>query len=88
VGGVLYLEGNDSLTNLDGLASLTTVGEGLSVVSNASLENLDGLGSLNTIFGGLTILSNADLCQSFVDNFVDNVSVTGTVSVSGNDENC
>jgi len=74
VGGDLLIYWNESLTNLDGLNHLTSVGGSLNVgisvgsetfpesyevyLGNPELTNLDGLSSLTSVDSGLYILSN------------------------------
>jgi hypothetical protein len=48
VGGGLYIEGNDVLTNLDGLQNLTTV-ENLHIIGNSFLTTLEGLHNLSSV---------------------------------------
>jgi hypothetical protein len=50
VGGDLWVEDNDSLSNLNGLSNITSVG-GLIIASNYSLTNLDGLSNLSSLEG-------------------------------------
>lgn len=59
-----------TLTNLNGLVNLTTVGDYLAIYFNAALTNLNGLANLTTVGNNLVISSNATLCQDEVDSFV------------------
>ncbi len=66
-GGVVVCEyegnGNNGLTNLNGLSGLTSVGAGLSIRRNAELTNLSGLSSLTSVGGYLFIYENALLAN-------------------------
>ena len=42
---------NTSITNLDGLSHLTSIGGKLSIYKNDALTNVDGLSSLTSIGG-------------------------------------
>lgn len=57
VEGYVSIRGED-IVNLNGLGSLTTVGNYLSIFDNPSLTTLSGLESLTTIYGGLSIEQN------------------------------
>ena len=61
VGGLLYMEWNTALPNLDGLSGLTSVGGVLYISWNAVLTNLDGLSALTSVGGYLYIKYNAAL---------------------------
>src|SRR5690606_37974820 len=52
---------NLSLTKLDGLNNLTSVGGFLLIESNPNLTNLDGLSNLTSVGGYLRISSNSNL---------------------------
>ena len=60
VGGNLYIDNNDSLTNLEGLNNLTSVG-GLYIRYNDSLTSLEGLNNLTSVGGSLYIVFNDSL---------------------------
>jgi hypothetical protein len=65
---------NDALEALEGLGSLTTIGDGVGISGNHALEHLEGL-SLRTIGGGLLLQGKfADL-----EPLSDLVSVGGGV---------
>ncbi len=66
-GGVL-IDGA-SITNLNGLAQLTSIGRGLHIWRNAALTSLSGLDNLTSIGGGLAIDRNDGLTSlSGLDN--------------------
>ena len=52
----LLISGTD-ITNLDGLANITSVGGDLDIQNNATLTNLDGLANLTSV-EGLSIYNN------------------------------
>src|SRR5690606_32012525 len=60
-GGNLDIYDNLSLTNLDGLNNLTSVGGFLLIESNPNLTNLDGLSNLTSVGGYLRINANSSL---------------------------
>ena len=56
--GDVYIQ-NTALTNVDGLATLTTVDGDLVIQNNGALTNVDGLATLTTVDGDLVIQNNA-----------------------------
>ena len=56
----MYIRNNANLTNVDGLAALTSVGVRLIIDNNAALTNVNGLTALTSV-GKLFIESNANL---------------------------
>jgi hypothetical protein len=60
VPGTLFVEGDD-ITDLDGLANLTSVLGSLSIFANPALTNLDGLANLTSVGEALNIQNNAAL---------------------------
>ena len=80
--GDLRIEGT-SLTNVDGLVSLTSVGRSFLIDSNAALTNLDGLAALTDIGGYLRIDSNAALAN--IDGLATLTDVGGDLSIYNND---
>ena len=74
----------DTLTDLDGLTALTTIGGDLKIWGNDSLNDISGLVSLTTVTGDFEIRSNDVLCRSAVEELVSRVSVGGSVSTSDN----
>jgi hypothetical protein len=72
-----------SITNLNGLSVLTSVGGGLYIGNNPSLTNLLGLDNLNTIGGVLWIYwNNAITSLMGLDNLN---SIGGTLGIDDND---
>ncbi len=59
--GYLNISNNTSLTSVEGLRALTSIGWFLAIESNASLASIEGLRNLTTIGAYLKISSNADL---------------------------
>ena len=57
----MFIYFNPSLTNLNGLANLTSVGGYLEINNNAFLANLNGLANLTSMGGFLSIRDNASL---------------------------
>ena len=88
VGGDLQIESfyhhtDATLTNLDGLSALTSVGGRLSISWNRALTNLDGLSALTSVGGDLSIDLNYALTN--LDGLGALTSVGGTLHVSDND---
>ena len=81
VDGELGIFTNDVLTDVSGLAGLTSAGE-LSFVTNPVLTNLDGLTSLTSV-GTLYLLSNPALAN--VDGLAALASVGDELYIGGND---
>ena len=75
--------GNGALTNLDGLANLTSVGGGLRISYNPALTNLDGLANITSVGGELSIESNAALTN--LDSLASLLTVGGELYISYND---
>src|SRR5690606_30451898 len=73
---------NSSLTNLDGLSNLTSVGGYLYISSNSSLTNLDGLSNLTSVGGFLFIYSNSNLTN--LDGLSNLTSVRRYLYISSN----
>src|SRR5690606_26599373 len=65
---------NPSLTNLDGVTNLQSVGDYLWIESNPSLTNLDGLISLQNIERFLIIRNNTNLAVCNVNAFCEYLS--------------
>jgi len=78
--GVL-VSGNQSLTTLPFLESLSNYRKGISIENNASLNSLDHLRFLARS-GSLTINNNASLTN--VDGLGSNIEVFGDLRISGN----
>ncbi|EDQ84081.1 uncharacterized protein MONBRDRAFT_30615 [Monosiga brevicollis MX1] len=77
------LQKNDALTNVNGLATLTSVGGYLYINSNDALANVDGLGSVASVGGHLHISGNAVLTN--VDGLGNITSVGGYLYINNND---
>ena len=78
-----------ALTDLDGLANLSSLGGYLSISSNDSLTHLDGLSSLTQVDGDVFINNNPLLCQSVVDALLASCTIIGLVQdITGNNSGC
>ena len=73
---------NTGITNLDGLASLTSVGGDLEIEFNHALTNLDGLASLTSVGGNLSIYNNDALTN--IDGLASLTSVGGDLEIEFN----
>ena len=80
--GRLTVEKNTDITNLDGLANLTSVGGGLFIDANSSLTSLNGLANLISVGGGLLIYSNGALTN--LDGLASLTSVEGFLQIYNN----
>ena len=80
--GRLTVEKNTDITNLDGLANLTSVGGGLFIDDNSSLTSLNGLANLISVGGGLLIYSNGALTN--LDGLASLTSVEGFLQIYNN----
>ena len=80
--GRLTVEKNTDITNLDGLANLTSVGGGLFIDYNSSLTSLNGLANLISVGGGLLIYSNGALTN--LDGLASLTSVEGFLQIYNN----
>ncbi len=61
VGGNIFINYCTSLTNIDGLSSITSVLGGLELSSNPLIVNVDGLNNINSLGGDLIFSSNDNL---------------------------
>jgi hypothetical protein len=59
--GGLGITLNESLTNIDGLSDLNTIGGGFSIQNNSALANVNGLHNVTIIKGNLLIRENCSL---------------------------
>lgn len=82
VTGSLDIEGNDALTDVDELSSLTTVGDRLAIFFNSALTDVDGLSSLTTVGGSLDISQNDALVN--VDGLSSLTAVIDYLRISTN----
>lgn len=64
----IRLTTNPSLTSLDGLGNLASVGGGLTILSNDNLASLSALGNLSAIGGSLTLSGDILTSLSGLDN--------------------
>ncbi|MFC1778074.1 proprotein convertase P-domain-containing protein, partial [Pseudomonadota bacterium] len=80
VNGYLNVQGNN-ISDLDGLANLTSVGGYLSIDSEP-LTNIDGLMSLTSIGGDLWVRTNLALTD--IDGLTNLSSVGGELMIAGN----
>ena len=58
--GDLFIDGTD-IVNLNGLSSITSIGDDLLITDNVALGNIDGLNNLTFVGGNLSISSNGNL---------------------------
>ena len=70
------------ITNLDGLANITSVGGTLNIEGNTDLTSIDGLANLVTVEGNLNIESNPALTN--IDGLANLASVEGDLRLHGN----
>jgi hypothetical protein len=82
VTGLLTIDGAE-IENVNGLSSLTSVGDGLRFLFATSLNNVDGLSSLSSINGYLFFTDSDSLTQ--VDGLTNLVTVGGGVHFAFND---
>ena len=80
VGGDLWISHNTSLTNLNGLASLTSVGS-LYIQQNPALTNLNGLATLTSL--ELLFIHNNDALTNF--NALATLTSVRDISIGNND---
>ena len=80
--GNLTVDASYSLTNLDGLANLTSVGGGLYIYDNSSLTNLNGLANLTSVEGFLYIRASYSLTN--LDGLASLTSVGGDLYIYDN----
>ena len=83
--GLIQILNNPALQSVDGLASLTTVGDQFRIASNAALEHLDGLQSLAEVGGEVVIRNNVGLRD--VAGLGGLMSM-GSLNISGNTTLC
>jgi len=77
------------LTQVDGLVSLTSVGERLGITNNTALVSVAGLANLSLLDGDLLIHDNPGLCQALVDAFIAACTIAGSVqNICCNDSAC
>ncbi len=80
-----YGAGNLSMTSLDGLDGLRTVGDDLDIVGNRVLADIDALDGLESVGGDLQVSDNVSLLTADANDLADgSPSVGGTVSIYGN----
>ena len=82
VRGHLIINSGPRITNLDGLANLSSVGGNLLIRTNAALTNLDGLANISSVGGYLSIGSNAALTN--LDGLANITSVGGYLRIERN----
>jgi len=80
-GGRLDIAHNDSLTTLEGLSALQTVGDYMDVECNRSLTSLEGLASLQSVADSLHIWENTVLTSLTMPSFA---TVHGTLAIHDN----
>ena len=82
VEGDVLVDGAE-ITNVDALASITSIGGLLGVTNNDALDNLDGLAGLTSVGGALIVAANPLLTD--LDGLTGLASVGGYVDVFGNE---
>ena len=83
----LLIENNEALTNIDGLASLTSIGGDLVIAENDALADVDGLGSLVSVGEDLEIgdgLDGNNTALTHLDGLAALTSVGGALFIGGN----
>ncbi|MCK6508005.1 hypothetical protein L6R53_32345, partial [Myxococcota bacterium] len=87
VDGDFSLYDSPLLTDLTGLAPLTSIGGDLWIIGNDSLTSLEGLHNIEWIGGDVEITDNPLLPQAEIDAFLASVGledIDGTVTVEDN----
>ncbi len=79
--GSVFIVGNDSLVNLDGLQTWSTIEHGITVSNNNALASLTGLENLLTSTQNLTIKSNRSLTSLAA---LDGLRSVAILEISGN----
>ncbi len=80
IGGDLFIEDTDKMTDLSGLSSLKTIGGEVGVFHNFGLLSIDGLESLTRVSGDLAIFANPEMLH--VDGLSSLTSVGGFLALS------
>ena len=78
----MYIEGNDALTNLNGLAKITSHEGSMSILHNTALTNIDGLANLTSLEGPLVILNNSALTN--LDGLANISTLKGDLDIYNN----
>jgi len=81
IDGSLRIYFASDVTNLDGLANLTTIGGDLTIQFNYALENIEGLSNLLSVGGGVNIAFNPLLEN--IDG-LSSVMMAGAIRLEGN----
>ena len=82
VSGSLEISNSTDITNLNGLANITSIRGYLNIDSNAALANLDGLANLTDV-GALSISNNTALAN--LDGLASLTSVGGDLQIEYNE---
>ena len=85
VGGIVQI-GETSLTSLDGLQQLATLGGDLAIHDNADLTDITALSALTSVPGNVSVTNNPLLCQTDVEAWLGGVTVAGYTTTAGNGE--
>jgi len=80
--GDLIISG--SITSLEGLSNLTSVGGDLRIIHNVTLTSLNGLSNITSLGGGMEISYNVSLTS--LDGLSNINNVSEYLRISGNDE--
>ncbi len=84
--GNVEIRGNiepNSITNLDGLAQINSIGGNLKILYNTALTNLDGLSQLTSIGGDLDISGNSSITN--LSGLHNLMSINGWLHIGFND---
>ena len=79
ISGYLYIRSSTDITNLNGLANITSVGWSLEIWHNDALVNLDGLANITSVGGNLVVSENNVLTN--LDGLANIPSVGGDLRI-------
>lgn len=82
LGGLIYIDNNPALVNLNGFASLTEMGGDIYIDNNPALVNLNGFASLTEIGGYIYINNNSALVN--LNGFASLTDMGGHIEISNN----
>jgi len=82
ISGYLYIRSSTDITNLNGLANITSVGWSLEIWHNDALVNLDGLANITSVGGSLVVSENNVLTN--LDGLANITSVSWGLQINEN----